>query len=698
MLGLLYLLLCFTSGWAFCIYFFPNLSKITELDYGKHTINISPYLLLFPVWFLTGTLALTWPTYLIAYVFSDKAEPLAYANSIVMPIAFLVFALTLYLSFRKSKKQLNKTELLTKDLKTLLVEAILVTAIMSLATILMWSTFYVKDSNLYIGVTVFSDFSPHIGMIRSFSFGNNFPTEYPHFTGEDIRYHFMFQFLAGNLEYLGMRLDYAFNLPSIISFVSAFLMLYILAVKITGKISAGVLACLFFAFRSAKTLYTFLSKLPQGTDVLKTLHDNTDFISDTPHEDWGLWNLNVYCNQRHLAIGLTGIFFVLILMTPHVFEIFERLKKNRLIQFKLSDEAIHKRTAKRIVKRIRDNIKVIFFTADAWLFHDMKKAIAIGMILGSLSFFNGATVIAGLLILFVMAIMSYRRLEYIVVAVIALTLSFLQTHLFIHGSVVTTKFLFGFIAENKTIFGVASYLERLLGILPIIILVAFCIEKGVKKYLIITYTIPLIFAFTISLTIDVTVNHKYIMISCILLGILAAAFIVRIFEMKRILMVLLGVMLIVMLTATGIYDFITVLKKNASQTVTLSMDSPLTDWIDKNSDSKDIFLTASYTVNQVVLGGGMLYEGWSYYPWSAGYDTDTRSKKVIEMYEATTPEKLDALVKENKIRFIIVDKDNRESTDYVVNEANIIATYDCVYTQDEGIGMLSIFDTQKPIY
>ena len=32
---------------------------------------------------------------------------------------------------------------------------------------------------------------------------------------------------GGNLEFLGMRIDYVFNIPSILSFVSAFMLLYV---------------------------------------------------------------------------------------------------------------------------------------------------------------------------------------------------------------------------------------------------------------------------------------------------------------------------------------------------------------------------------------------------------------------------------------------------------------------------------------
>ncbi len=679
MFGLVYLILCFLVGWVICTFAFPSLSRIIETDYEKRTITVSPFLLFLPAWFVTGTLALTWTTYLVAYLFGSTAEPLYLANLIVMPIAVAIVAIGI---LRRSEVFSQGFSLWTKDRKAVLVEMILISAIILLGSILMWVTFFVSGDKLYIGVSVFSDFSPHIGMIRSFSHGNNFPTAYPHFGGEDIKYHFMFQFLVGNLEYLGMRLDYAFNIPSILSFVSAFFLLYVLAVKITGKLFSGVLACLFFAFRSAKTLFTFLSEIPEGTGMLQALRDNTAFLSDTPNEDWGLWNLNVYCNQRHLAFGLTVIFLVIILMLPYLYEMFEALKKY--------SSKPHKS---------RQVFYEIFFTKEAWKPKDIKTAIATGILLGSLGFFHGAAVIGCLTVLFVIAILSRNRFDFIIVAVITLLLTMLQSRFFVEGSVVTTKLFFGFIAEHRTIFGVASYLERLLGILPFVLLAAFCLEKGAGRFLMIAFTAPLIFAFTVSLTVDVTVNHKYIMMSCILLGIFAASLVNRLFSKRDILLKLIGILLIVGLTVTGIYDFITVLKKNTPSTsVVLNLKDPLTDWIDEHSDSKDLFLSSNYAVNQIVLGGAMLYEGWQYFPWSAGYDTDYRTAQVKLMYEADAPEELEELVKENQIRFIIVDQDNRNSQDYIVNEENIKATYQCVYYEGEGEYRTSIYDTEKPIY
>lgn len=690
MIGLLYLILCFGVGWAICSFAFPGLALLTQKDYLKRTISISPYFILVPSWYVTGTLALTWPVYLMAYLFRHAEEPLYYANLIVMPVAVVAFALMLY--YRLVRNKDKQITLLCAEKKTRLLEYLLLAAVVALAMILMWKTFYIRDNSVHVGYTVFSDFSPHLGMIRSFSHANNFPTAYSHYGGEDIKYHFMFQFLAGNLEYLGLRLDYAFNIPSIISLVSAFIMLYILAVKITGKLSVGILSCLFFAFRSAKTLFTYLSNIPKGTSIWKALADNSDFISDTPNEDWGLWNLNVYCNQRHLAFGLTVFFLVLIIFIPHLYEMFEALKQ---LHFNKSSQK-RKNYHQGISGKVRENIRVLFFTKEAWGIADPRRAIATGVLLGSLSFFHGSALVGCLLVLFVIAILSARRLEFLITAVITMLMSIAQTSFFIEGSAVSTKYLFGFIAENKTIFGVASYLERLLGILPFVLLAAFCLEKGVGKYLMLAFTAPLIFAFTISMTLDVTVNHKYIMMSCILLGIFAASLIVRIFEKKEFLTGMVGVLLVIMLTSTGIYDFTTILRKN-TLAVVLDLDDPLTEWIDENSNSQDLFLTHPYALNQVVLGGAMLYEGHSYYPWSAGYDTTFRMDQLVDMYEADTPEQLMELAKKNNIRFIVIDRDNRTSDYYELNEENIRATYQCVYTQGEGIGETSIFDTGLPL-
>ncbi|NLL00028.1 MAG: hypothetical protein GX271_05120 [Clostridiales bacterium] len=688
MIGLIYLILCFGVGWGICSICLPELYSSTGSTYDNRAIKLSSYILLLPVWFTLGVLSMTWLVYLIALLASSMEAPLIIANAITMPLAFVFFLVIYYLN--KSKNKLRGGSLLCQDKRTRAKEGIIFGLVTVLAIILMWSTFYVKDGQLNIGVSVFSDFSPHIGMIRSFSYGNNFPTSYSHFAGEDIRYHFMFQFLVGNLEFLGMRIDYAFNIPSILSFISAFMLLYVLALKISGRLLSGALALLFFAFRSGKAIFLYIQRVPKGESVLKSLWYNTNFIGDTPHEDWGLWNLNVYCNQRHLAFGLTVMFFIIFMFLPHLYEMFESVS----YQYKSFQT---KKTSKSY--QIWNTIRYAFFSKEGWKVINLACPLFLGILLGSLSFFHGAAVIGCLLVLFVLAIFSLRRLEFLITAVIAVILSSLQSSLFIDGSAIAPKLLFGFIAENKTLFGVVAYLEQLLGVLPLVIILAFIFGRKIERYQIMAFSAPLVFAFTVSLTVDVTVNHKYIMMSCILLGILASVFITSILDKKSVVFKLAGIMLVLMMTLTGIYDFVTVLTKNFREgRVILDMKHPTTDFVRENSDSKDIFLTDSYTINQVVFGGAMLYQGHQYYAWSAGYDTYYRDIMVASMYQASSPRELDKLVRENNISYIIVDYGNRTSMDYNLNEDNIRATYECVYETGSDEWDLSIFDTSKRIY
>lgn len=676
MTGILYLLLCFGTGWAICSFVIPDLYKAASRSYEGKPIKLSPYMLLIPAWFVTGVLAVTWPVYLVALAFSNAGEPLLIGNLVVMPIA-LLFVIYAYIRLVIMKRGPGY-RLLCNDKKTAVMEALIVFLVSVLATVLMWTTFYARDGRLNIGVSVFSDFSPHIGMIRSFSYGNNFPTSYSHYAGEDIKYHFMFQFLAGNLEFLGLRIDYAFNLPSMLSFISAFMLLYVLAVKITGRMLTGGLALWFFAFRSGKALFEYISEIPKGVSIWETLAINTDFIGKTTHEDWGLWNLNVYCNQRHFAFGLSVMFFLIIMFLPHLYEMIDALQRK---------------------KGFSNKTRHIFFSGQGWKIGNVRYPVFLGILLGSLAFFHGSAVIGCLLVLFVIAILATRRLEFLITAVITVLLSTLQSSCFINGTAVKPEFLFGFIAQNKTLFGVLSYLDRLLGVLIPVIIIAFIFGDTVHRFLITAFAAPLIFAFTVSLTVDVTVNHKYVMMSCILLGIFSALLVTRMLESRKAAVGIAAAALIIMLSATGIYDFTTVIRKNSRiGPIVLNMDDPLTEFVINNSDSRDIFLTGAYSINQVVYGGAMLYQGHQYYAWSAGYDTYYRDIMVRRMFEAQTPEELDELVKENNISFIIIDSVSRESDDYILNEDNIRATYECVYEAGEGYSNVAVFDTSKRIY
>ena len=505
-------------------------------------------------------------------------------------------------------------------------------------------------------------------MMRSFSLGNNFPTQYPHFGGADVKYHFMFQFLAGNLEYLGLRLDLAYNLISIGSLLGFLMLLYELALRITGRMCCGIWTIILFFFRSGMAFWRFLWEHLQAGDLLTVLQENTAFIGYTENENWGLWNFNVYLNQRHLAFGL-----LLVTLTLYLFMDW--------LEAGISHE---EKGLQWLGKR--------FTAPETWKCRQPEKALFMGLFLGLGAFWNGAAVIGGLLILMGFAIFSDGKLDYLITALVTVFFSFLQTKIFIRGSAMGFQLYLGFLAEEKTPWGVVKYLFWMGGIffLGLLGLVVFLRRKG--RVLAVSFLIPTIFAFTILMTVDINVNHKYIMISYAFLGILWAWAVCSLWRGKVIKKIL-AVVLAVCLTVTGVYDFVVILKGNGyGHRIAINMNSELTAWLAENLDKNDLLLTPEYSINEVTMSGVMLYCGWPYYAWSAGYDTYYRAAQAVTIYTTSDSELLKNLVKQEKITYILYEEDSQfEGQD--CREDVIAENYELVY-ENPG-GSIRIYKTSE---
>ena len=82
--------------------------------------------------------------------------PLVMANIIMMPLALILLAFTLYNRLLKNKEY--DKSLISEDNKTKVKELIILCSVTLLGIVLFWSTFYVNNGQLHIGVSVFSDF------------------------------------------------------------------------------------------------------------------------------------------------------------------------------------------------------------------------------------------------------------------------------------------------------------------------------------------------------------------------------------------------------------------------------------------------------------------------------------------------------------------------------------------------------------
>ena len=592
------------------------------------------------IWFLApvslgiGILLLTWMVYAVSWLVSVCAgteNPLFYGN---LAGVLTGAAAVLYLGAGRRKRAADTyglTQMIT-DRRAFKKELIYFGILFACVTYMMFYVFYIHGGRIYSGFTVYGDYAPHTAMMRSFSQGNNFPTQYPHFGGEDVKYHFMFQFLCGNLEYLGLPLDWAYNVPSILSLMGFLMLLYLLAVRITGKTSCGVLTGILFFFRSGTAFFAYVLEHIKSGDLLDALAENTSFIGYTLNENWGLWNFNVYLNQRHLAFGL-------LVISAAVWIYMDWLEAG------LAHE-----------ERGLVWLKGRLFSQTAWKSRNLETALLLGMFLGLLAFWNGAALIGGLLILMGFGIFSDGKLDYAVTAAAAVFFSLLQSRIFIRGQAMSPKLQFGFLAEEKTLWGVIVYLFLMSGVffLGLGVLAIFCDRKG--RVILFSFLFPAIFAFTVSLTPDINVNHKYIMISYAFLAIFWADALCRLFR-RGIGGKITAVILSLCLTVTGIYDFAIILRGNGpGRRVSVKAESGVTDWLSENLGKNDLLLTPQYSMNEVTMSGVMMYCGWPYYAWSAGYDTNYRAAQAVTIYTTADREELKETVEKERITYILFEE------------------------------------------
>lgn len=628
-----------------------------------------------PAAFGMGILMLTWAVYILSWMFSICAgaeHPLFYGNLIV----FLVDILLLSGIFRWKKKKQQKMFVISERMisrKWILKKEVLLFGILTVfVTWMMFYVFHMKDGILYSGFSVYGDYAPHTAMMRSFSRGNNFPTHYPHYGGQDVKYHFMFQFLVGNLEYLGLRLDLGYNLVSILSLAGFLMVLYGISYRMFKSFWAGAAAIVFFFFRSGTAFWRYLWEHLQAGDLVRTLEENTAFIGYTTNENWGLWNFNVYLNQRHLAFGL-------LMAAVAVWTFMDWVEAG----------CSHKEQGFLWVRNR-------FFTKKAWICRNVDTAILLGLFLGLTAFWNGAALIGGLLILAGLAVFSDGKLDYVICAGLAVLFSELQSKIFVSGSVMSPSFYWGFLADNKSISGVLWYLVEISGFFFVGMIVAAVFLKRGQRAVLMGCLLPMAFAFLVSLTPDINVNHKYVMISYAFVTVFWGWIVRCVFlavknSWKKWAGRAAAAVLCICLSATGIYDYVIILRDNDSaHRMTVNMESSLTDWLSANLKKNDLLLTPEYTMNEVTMSGAMLYCGWPYYAWSAGYDTGYRAGQAVLIYTTDDPELLKAAVKQEKITYILFEED-MEFEQQECREDIIRETYPLVYTSEDG--RIRIYET-----
>ncbi|MBI3485983.1 hypothetical protein HY025_03490 [Candidatus Daviesbacteria bacterium] len=507
--------------------------------------------------------------------------------------------------------------MIKKQIKLFFPEIILFIAAVIFSCWLMWHTFYVDHQTIHIATKVWSDFASHLPLIRSFSFGYNFPIQYPLFAGEIIRYHFLFDMLTGLLERIGLPIDLSFNLLSSFSFTLLILAIYFLAKKLFDSRLVGFLSAVFFLFNGSLSFLEYFKENPISFDIKQVvlgIYHNSNYPSFGPYDQKivsAFWNLNIYTNQRHLALPLA--LFLLLLLTIAAAE-----KSRKII-----------------------NKKLVIFWA---------------IFLGILPFLHSSIFITSVLVLAcLILLLPKQRVRLLLILIIGLGISLPRILFLKETASYSPQFIPGYlIANNLTILNFLRYWFFNLGLLPVLAILGIIISSKLNKKVFLAIFLIFILGNLFQFSPEMAGNHKFFNIFVIVVNMFAAFFIVKIWRSKKYLKIFVPI-LILGLTLSGIIDFFP-LKNDTTITIDDYPKNSTIKWIKDNTPANSVFLDNNYLYNPSSLAGRKIFLGWPYFSWSLGYDVTSRETKLKQILTASSKAQACILLKNNHINYVEIKK------------------------------------------
>lgn len=455
---------------------------------------------------------------------------------------------------------------------------------------LMWHTlsYNSQTHTILISGKYWSDFGGHLPQIRSFSYGYNWPPEYPTFPGEPSRYHMLFYFLVGQLEKIGLRLDWALNLPSALGFFFLCVMIWIVAYRFFRRHSVAFLSVLFFLFNSSFSWLDFLQK-NQLADLPKLIH----FPSFGPwngSQISAFWNLNIYTNQRHLGLSFTVALVVIYLS----------------------------------------------FSSSR------KLTLLIGPLLGFLFLSNQVAFSSAALFAGWAFIVNPRIRRHL----LACSLGFVPFLLFSLRYTQPPKppeyspvFLYN---GPHQFWPVLKYWFLNIGLHLILIPLGFFLAPHRAKILILPllalFILPNLFRFSP----DMINNHKFFNFFLILGSMFTAYSITR----YKLLLVLAPLLIL-----GGIVDFFPVLNDNYGHLPDVAAN-PDANYFLRHTAPDAIVLNSFWFYHPASIAGRKIFNGYSYFTWSFGYDQVTRERKAVNIYAAPDKSTACRLLKDGNISYV----------------------------------------------
>jgi len=731
MLALIYLGLAVCLGDFLCRRFYPVVS-------AAHRCAAA---------ILVGLLVSSWFTYLAAFVFAWSSRPLLWGNSLffITVVAVLGWARWKRRIARaavgRADSQPAMDESLSRPKGSSVADWLLIAGYVVLVSWMMFASFNSKGGKLQIANPEYSDFGPNTALMQSFAVGHNFPTEYPHFSGDRIRYHFLFYFQAGNLEFLGLDPAWSLNLLSITTLVAMLILAMILGTVVFNSRAVGRLGSLLFFFFGSLSYVPFLHKQASVQAAIKAISHQAEYLPTIfPYrgELWGTWSQVTYLNQRHFASAI-GIFLLVLLflviryrgvppkrakvrpsthaITPDPnavpetatkpvsddiiqLEAFPESSKEEAASVSESEGASHSEAATEVATEAKQEAVTTGETFCA----SLPGFIFSGVLLGLLPMWNSAVFIAAAAVLGVLFLLFPLRRQMLVLAVTAGLIALPQILYLSTGSgraQMPRLLHWGYMVEQPTATNVAKYLGFIFGFKWLLIVLALIFASWFQRRLFLAALSLLGVAFCFQFTIEVLANQKFLHIWVIIANLFVAFALWRLWRLSLGGTTLPGkfiaTILFLLVIPGGVVDFFPIHNTGWSE-VTYKND-PLIDWLKKNTAPRDIFLTDRFVNHPILMAGRRVLYGWPYYGWSAGYNASKHDRLYTELFESKDPWKVYHLLKENGISYVAYDNAVQQGQFIKHPNQQLYATYfPKVFenTKYNGLVIYKIPDTPPP--
>ena len=682
---------------------------------------------------LAGLLVSSWFTYLAGLAFAWASRPLFWGN-----LLFFVAAVAV-LTWPKWKRRVIRGPLGTSASRPVaelyvprpkgsgLADWLLIAGYVVLVSWMMFASFNSSGSKLQISNPEYSDFGPNTAIMQSFAVGHNFPTEYPHFSGDRIRYHFLFYFQAGNLEFLGLNPAWSLNLLSITTLVAMLVAVMTLGEVVFNSRAVGRLGSFLFFFFGSLSYVPFLHKQGSVRAALQAIRQQREFLPTIfPYrgETWGTWSQVTFLNQRHFASTIGILLLVLVFLVIRYRAVPARRRKAPPSTDTMSSEPnASPETGPHTFSGAAAQTENVAVSNNPVASASMAtKAtqqaapppqrfaasfpgfIFSGVLLGLLPMWNSAVFLAAFAVLALLFILFPLKLQMLALAVTTGVIALPQMLYLTTGSgraAMPRLLHWGYTLDHPTAANVAKYLGFTFGFKWLLIAVALIFATSLQRRLFLAVSSLLAVAFCFQFTIEALANQKFLHTWVIIANLFVAFALWRLWHLSLAGTTLPGkltaAVLFLLVIPGGIIDFFPIHNTGWSE-VTYRND-PFIDWLKKETKPRDIFLTDRFVNHPILMAGRRVFYGWPYYSWGAGYDATRRDRLYIDLFETRDPWKLFRLLKENGIKYVAFDGAVRQAQFIKRQNEQLYATYFPKVYEDNRINSLTIYkvpDTPPP--